>query len=525
MRFDGIIDTSLKGFICVRGYATVRDICKISKADPSYQRDLIPERKEMLEKFWNDADYLFFPEIILGGYFDDEYIGLKDVKNATTESLPVCLNEGKKFKGKFGDFSIETFVESNYKSDISNGVYVVRVTRAKIELSETILKKSLLKKTYRKLTRIDGNHRLSIFDLPEDFERLDKTIKEKVQIKFEELLRQHGNKLVPYCIILFDTKERFESASRVVFHNINTKQVPLKMEENLKVIIQSEDTFDNNTLKESPAFGWNYYLTRKLTNSLDFTYFPNIQKFIEKEKYTFFIELFEYFYVNSTIKYEDETVDIIKRELVNIECALKDMSLINDKCNIAMIAALSYYKLTDVNKYEAFCKWIQKNEINSISDIKISSIINVFDKIYDNRPKKAFMSMWFNDQTKDTYEKVKKVKEILKKDFNITLDVIRVDDNEEGYSEVISQRIYDGLNQCDLLIADVSYNNKNVHHEIGYAQGLGKKVLMIYHNREGEKPENNIGSNISMHEQLRFNTYTDLERELLNKLKDFFDIK
>ena len=201
------------------------------------------------------------------------------------------------------------------------------------------------------------------------------------------------------------------------------------------------------------------------------------------------------------------------------------MKILSSGSNIAMIGALSFYKLTDDKKYKAFCKWITQNEISSIKDIKFSSIISVFDRIYENRPKKAFMSMWFDTKTIDTYQKVVVVAKQMKENFGITLDVVKVDEHDEGCSEVISKRIYDGIDNCDLLIADLSYNNKNVHHEVGYAQGLGKKVLMLYYDRENENTSHNIGSNISMHEQLRFGSYDQLERDLLGKLKDFFDVK
>ena len=40
--------------------------------------------------------------------------------------------------------------------------------------------------------------------------------------------------------------------SRAIFHNINSKQIPLKLEENLKVILTSENAFSNEVLKTEP---------------------------------------------------------------------------------------------------------------------------------------------------------------------------------------------------------------------------------------------------------------------------------
>lgn len=132
------------------------------------------------------------------------------------------------------------------------------------------------------------------------------------------------------------------------------------------------------------------------------------------------------------------------------------------------------------------------------------------------------MSMWFNEKTADTYKEVTDVKEIVLRDYNVQIEIIKVDEHKDGYSDDISKRIIEGIDNCDLLIADLSYGNKNVHHEIGYAQGRGKKVLLLYHVREGADPSNEIGSNLSMHDQLRFHTYGELRENLLQKIKDYF---
>jgi len=64
-----------------------------------------------------------------------------------------------------------------------------------------------------------------------------------------------------------------------------------------------------------------------------------------------------------------------------------------------------------------------------------------------------------------------------------------------------------------------------VHHEIGYAQGKGKKVLLLYHIRDDAEPSDEIGSNLSMYDQLRFSTYGELRDGLLKKIKDRFSLE
>lgn len=192
--------------------------------------------------------------------------------------------------------------------------------------------------------------------------------------------------------------------------------------------------------------------------------------------------------------------------------------------NLAVIGAFSYYKLSDKRKADEFLKWVKKNSITQISDIHLCDIISIYDKIYDNSPKRIFMSMWYDQKTEDTYNQLKDVKEIVARKYNVEIDIIKVDEHKDGYSDVISKRIIEGIDSCDLLIADLSYGNKNVHHEIGYAQGKGKKVLLIYHNREGASASDEIGSNLSMHDQLRFTTYSELREGLLKKIEERFSL-
>ncbi|MBC8883337.1 hypothetical protein H9X57_07565 [Flavobacterium piscinae] len=70
--------------------------------------------------------------------------------------------------------------------------------------------------------------------------------------------------------------EKFE---RVVFHNINTKTIPLTSEENLRVILDDEKNFTDEYLKEK--FGWEYYAIRKVFKKLPkdlVNVYPNLGK-------------------------------------------------------------------------------------------------------------------------------------------------------------------------------------------------------------------------------------------------------
>ena len=71
MILQGVLDRSLGNFTCLRGYAQLGDLYEISEPDPSYQRTLITHQQERMEKFLDDGEFLFFPEVILGASLGD----------------------------------------------------------------------------------------------------------------------------------------------------------------------------------------------------------------------------------------------------------------------------------------------------------------------------------------------------------------------------------------------------------------------------------------------------------------------
>lgn len=224
------------------------------------------------------------------------------------------------------------------------------------------------------------------------------------------------------------------------------------------------------------------------------------------------------------MKKDEESAGIFVKELPEIEAALQEARLHSVPQNMPVVGALTFYKLTDPQKYTQFISWIKKNCIAEAPNIHMGDLISIYDKVYENTPKNVFMSMQFSDETKDTYQTVKDVQEILKRENGIEFNIIKVDEHKDGYSDEIYQRIVDGIEASSLVIADLSYGNKNVHHEIGYAQGRGKKILLLYKTRDGVDAKTEIGSNLSMHDQVRFKNQTELRPILLRRIRNYFGV-
>jgi len=487
MRLTGIIDYTMDNFLCVRGFASMLELSEISKSDESIQRDLIESHRGEMESFLSNGKFTFFPEVILGANMygiesDKEKIDiLRETVRAENKPIRTTIN------------SIKYFVKRNAAKKENNNLA--------FDVTQTIImefdKTSLAGKEF---LRIDGNHRLS-------------AVNER---------SSYAEKRIPFCLLLFRDAAETDKFCRALFYNINTKQIPLRMEQNLKVIIESEQTFDDDTLINDPSFGENYFLTRQIVKSTDLSDYPFLKMFISENKFTYFVEVLKLLLEHDLIKKDEEGVRSVVYALKEIDDALRTAALIDAPNNLAIIGAFSYYKLMESRKADEFLKWVKKNSLTQVSDLHICDVINIYDKLYDNSPKRVFMSMWFNKKTEDTYNQLKDVKEIVLRDYNVEIEIIKVDEHKDGYSDVISKRIIEGIDSCDLLIADLSYGNKNVHHEIGYAQGKGKKVLLIYQNRDGASASDEIGSNLSMHDQLRFTTYVELRAGLIEKIKDRF---
>ncbi len=488
MRLTGIIDYTMDNFLCIRGFAPMLQLAKISKADENIQRDLIEDHRGDMEAFLSDGKFTFFPEVILG-------INMKG-SDSDIDKINLLREEVR------AERSLKKIVINDIKYTIKRSAIKKENNDLSYDVTQTVVmefeKSSIIGKEF---LRIDGNHRLSAVNEQSSY----------------------TNKRIPYCLLLFRDDIETDKFCRALFYNINAKQISLKMEHNLKVIIESEQAFDDETLKKS--FGINYYLARKIIKTADFNNFPFIKTLVFENMYTYFVDVLALLLEKDLIKESDESISIISEVLIDINKALKYAETVGVPNCLALIGAFTYYTLIDKYKADKFLKWVQQNRLMNIPELHIYDVIDIYDKIYDSTPKKIFMSMWFNKKTEDTYKEVNDVKKIVKEKYNVELEIIKVDEHKDGYSDVISKRIIEGIDNCDLLIADLSYGNKNVHHEIGYAQGKGKKVLLLYQIRDDANPSDEIGSNLSMHDQLRFDTYGKLRDGLLEKIKDCFSLE
>ena len=487
IKLSGLLEYSMGSFLCLRGFASYKMLSEISKSNIKIQRDLIEKHKGEMAEFLNAGQYRFFPEVILSTNLTD---GTRDFEELNL--FHASLQSGQTWNKTIGNyqFNISRNATKNILNKFDPVPRVERMYLAHLKFDEAICQ----------LTRIDGNHRLSAAaEVNEDF-------------------------LVPFCLLLFRNPQENDEFSRAIFHNINAKQIPLRLEENLKVILEGSDVFSDEKLLKDPSFGWPYYLARKTSENEKFEAFPFISLLMQNAKYSFLCDAYDALLKNGALPKSDEAVEQFCSHLPAIENALQEAKFYGVPQNMAVIGAIAYYKLTDSCKYQRFLPWVTKYSIAQASKIHMEDLLQIFDKVYDNMPKSVFMSMQFSPETENTFQTVKDVRDILKREDGIEFNIIKVDEHKDGYSDEIYHRIVDGIQEASLVIADLSYGNKNVHHEIGYAQGVGKKVLLLYQTREGVDSKKEIGSNVSMHDQVRYKNQTELRPVLLRRIRHFFGI-
>jgi len=104
MILRGILDQSL-GQVCIRGYAYLGDLERVSRPDLVFQRNLIAKQKATIVTFLDNNPNLFFPEVILS-----YVVKFKFRKNGTKASISPLgeIIQGNKFKSNVDQIQFTT---------------------------------------------------------------------------------------------------------------------------------------------------------------------------------------------------------------------------------------------------------------------------------------------------------------------------------------------------------------------------------------------------------------------------------
>jgi hypothetical protein len=441
MKLSGMLSKVMDNYLCLRGIASIKTLAGISEVNPDIQRGLLEEHKDEMKEFLERGEYAFFPEVVLS-----MNLGLPDGDDSFEQFVGIVDSTHDGYNATIGKVKINFTADKNKLID----------DRKQLKVAQFAFEENDVR-----LSRIDGNHRLGA----------------------AQSLAKEKDPLIPFCIIVFPNEADAKNNSRAIFHNINSKQIPLKLEQNIKIIIESEDVFPDSILEKDQPFGLHYKFTREMLcgeSKLDFGCFPRIKEFVYEVKYSFFTNLFRHLLRDKLIS-QTSAVDDVKLELVAIENALEEARIIASTTNSAIVGALAYYKLADIDRYNGFIKWVARNHIADANSVGIDDIISIYDKVYDSIPKRAFLARWYPESTQqpehdDAMHRFNAIKSVVEE---LNLELVDIGTRLTGTFD-IRDVMYDELSQCDIFIADLSGARHNVMVEVGYALkhvGTGRMVF------------------------------------------------
>lgn len=523
MILRGILEQSLGNQLCIRGFAPLQELARLSKADETYQREFIEEREQDLKKYLETEEYIFFSEVVLGCKIRQKVInGDALIFEQIVDGLNNSFSSGFKKNFKSNIDNIELKIKNiPYKNSID-----VRGNN-NMQLIELIIPDKLIES--RPLSRIDGNHRLSVAESSKNT-----TV---------------ALKNTPFCIILGQVSE-FEyidetgsrkikiedvnqKAERIIFNNINAKAIPLTIEENLKAIISTQDEIFSDTELEK-KFGWAFYAIRQLqkqclTGDLS-EIFPYLGSDFHKLPLTFSKKIIELALSEKIIEESDSYIIKIKKALKETNQAIGNLFF--GPISVDLVVACVYIALSKMN-LSIFTDWLSKNHITKLPNIDSNALIDIYKKIRESKRKQVFISMQFSLDTQCHYQAIQDAVDEVNKQHKQDIEIreIRIDQFNQGYSYDINSEILELIENSGLLIADISHHNGNVYHEIGYLMGLNqgkglKQENFILIKSDADKfKDNKVGFNLTSIKQIRFIDTNQLRKDLVENLLTYYQIK
>ncbi len=534
MILSGILHTSLGGFTVIRGVASLGDLARCSRFDGAYQRNLIETHRSEIEQFLADRQFLFFPEVVLSASLSFDY---KRTGKRVVRPL------GDLFTGKGFASNVDGLSVRVVKTKLPKGLEVVggsaAPTLAYLDIPEDQLKRD----DGLRLFRIDGNHRLSA---ARDLKPRDSAYQLDT----------------PFCVVLHEDpteKQRFE---KVVFHNINAKQIPLTSEENLRLILQTGDgaLFTDEVLLTKPSFGPAYWLARHLLPELRSDFLSGFTKHFEN-KHTLALGLAQFLMAKQAVV-DSADAAVLQAELPRLRKALKAVDATYEAASgqplrvsacHGVLTAFVYFALkNDGRQLHAFTRWIESNRIDRLAPatttrglgyhyhlgrtqaVDAASLVEVFESVLSARSREVFVSMQFSTPAGEepVYKAIKEAIDTVNTRHGLQADLaltpVRIDHVNKGHSYTIADEILKVVHGCGLLIADLTQGNKNVYHEVGFLMGLNQgrtaaqdNFILLADNKQIQG-DAAIGFNLRHWQQVRFDDPLDLKTKLVPALEAHF---
>lgn len=536
MILSGILHSSLGGFTVIRGVASLGELARCSRFDPAYQRNLIDTHKEEIERFLADRKFLFFPEVVLSASLQFDF---KKAKGKAVDPLGDIFS-GKGFTSNVNDLKITV-----QRQKLPKALETVGGANAPTLVYLDLPEGGLARGDDVKLFRIDGNHRLSA---AKDLKPGEATYALET----------------PFCIVLHADPQLARQFEKVVFHNINAKQIPLTSEENLRLILEQgvDSLFKDAELLENPSLGPAYLMARKLMPEFEPKFLGGLSKHFEN-RHTLSLGLAQFLMAKDEALGKAMTEEAIVAAIPRLREAIKKTNAMYEEpthaklresaCHGVLTSAVHFALKNNGAQLPAFARWITRNRIDRLTPatttrgigyhyhlgktqaVDAASLVEVFESILNSRSREVFVSMEFGPHTDAVYaaieEAIAKVNEKhALASVDLALRPIRIDRVSKGHSYTIDSEILSIIDGSGLLIADLTQGNKNVYHEVGFMMGLNKggggaqDNFVLIADQSKLSGDKDIGFNLRAWQQLRFKDTLDLVNQLTESLEKFYKL-
>lgn len=183
-------------------------------------------------------------------------------------------------------------------------------------------------------------------------------------------------------------------------------------------------------------------------------------------------------------------------------------------------------------KLERFTNWIIRGHLADLSEIAPSDLLAIFEKLQTAKSRQVFVAMAFRPETVSTYNAIKAAVDQVNNlhHLDIQLRPIRIDEFDNWHSYKIRDEIMRLITESGVLIADLTYGNANVYHEIGFLFGLneGQRAyqdnciliwndgrLALGHENKDDLEAIDVRFDLKDFSQIRFNNDTNSLRDKL----------
>lgn len=399
------------GIDVVRTFITLEDLKSFETNRQNFQRDIKASHNEELITFLKEGKYKFFPEIVLG---------IKNVDDL-----------------KEKEYLIHELIEAN--SGITKLIFKNR-------------------KVFENIEVLDGRHRIE-------------SIK-----KYLEDNSVNGKDTVSIVFILLNESQTIDLLDKAIFYNLNAKARVLEPIDYLNLLVNDKE----DKLREL-----------KITNIDVFKFFKdNVEKiYDDKNDNLIFAKCISL--TDNLVDCLEEQIDDEKQqrvlnllEYINVRI-LKQFD-ISFKTKLYMLTIYIFSKKEKMNdeslkifvekELKGFIEWLNLSSLmNGLSDIdNLKDFYLTYEKVYIPKSRKIYLSMPYHKETEWTYFVIKDVINEISNNLQIKINLIRTDQQTHGVHTGISETVYNEIESCDLMIADLTGDNVNVFNEVGFKMGIDR---------------------------------------------------